>query len=337
MSVGIDMGSKTVKIVDLVPEGNSWRLKSSGILGYTGNMPEEAKDDKELVPLADAIRKLHKEAKVSSKEVCIAIPEVHVYCRTVKFPLLTDSEITSAVRWEAEQYIPIPVKEAVIQHKIVERREDVVPGRVSVLLIAASKALIQKYVKVIEMAGLAVKSVETQSLALVRSLSPENMTAMITDLGARSTNIAISKQGELIFSRSISVGGEAFTRAISQFFGIEAMQAEEYKRTYGMSASKLQGRVKQALEPVFVSVADEIKKAIHYYQSEEDGEAPKSIILSGGTSALPEASLALTKFLGMEVIIGNPFSKVVLDPSVVKSVSGFAPFYSIAVGLAMHE
>ncbi|MCX7928280.1 MAG: pilus assembly protein PilM, partial [Patescibacteria group bacterium] len=150
MSVGIDIGSKTVKIVDLVPEGNSWRLKSSGILGYTGNMPEEAKDDKELVPLADAIRKLHKEAKVSSKEVCIAIPEVHVYCKTIKFPLLTDSEVTSAVRWEAEQYVPIPVKDAVIQHKIIERREDVVPGRVVVLLVAVPRALVQKYVKVVE-------------------------------------------------------------------------------------------------------------------------------------------------------------------------------------------
>lgn len=337
MSVGIDIGSKTVKIVDLVREGSSWKLQSSGILGYTGKMPEEANDEKELVPLADAIRKLHKESKVSSKEVCIALPEVHVYCRTVKFPLLTDSEITSAVRWEAEQYIPIPVKDAVIQHKVIERREDVVPGRVVVLLVAAPKVLVQKYVKVIEMAGLTVKLVETELLALVRSLAPDNMTTMITDLGARSTDIAISKQGNLVFSRSIPTGGEAFTRAVSQFFGIEAMQAEEYKRTYGMSTSKLQGRVKQALEPVFVSIADEMKKAIHYYQAEENGEIPKSIILSGGTSALPEVSLAITKLLGMEVIAGNPFTKVVLDPSVVKSVSGFAPFYSIAVGLAMND
>lgn len=260
MSVGIDIGSKTVKIVDLVREGSSWKLRSSGILGYTGKMPEEASDEKELVPLADAIRKLHKESKASSKEVCIALPEVHVYCKTVKFPLLTDSEITSAVRWEAEQYIPIPVKDAVIRHRIIERREDVVPGRVVVLLVAAPKLLVQKYTKVIEMAGLTVKLVETELLALVRSLAPDNITTMITDLGARSTDLAISKQGNLIFSRSIPVGGEAFTRAISQFFGIEAMQAEEYKRTYGMSASKLQGRVRQALEPVFASIADEMKK-----------------------------------------------------------------------------
>ncbi|MCX7928279.1 MAG: pilus assembly protein PilM, partial [Patescibacteria group bacterium] len=174
-------------------------------------------------------------------------------------------------------------------------------------------------------------------LALVRSLAPDDITSMIVDLGAKSTNIAISKQGELVFSRSISVGGEAFTRAISKFFGIEAMQAEEYKRTYGMSSNKLQGRVRQALEPVFSSVADEIKKSIYYYQSEENGEIPKSVIISGGTSALPEVSLSLTKLLGVEVVSGNPFSKVILDSSVIKSISGFAPFYSIAVGLAMND
>jgi type IV pilus assembly protein PilM len=337
MNLGLDIGSKTVKLVELSKVGTGWKLRSSGILGYNGKLPEESHDDKEMVPLADAIRKLHKEGKFTSRDVAIALPEVQSYCRTIKFPMLTDAEITSAVRWEAEQYIPIPAKDAVIQHQIIERREDVVPPRVVVLLVAANKAIVSKYVKVVEMAGLNVVHIETELLSLVRSLAPDNTTTMITDLGARSTNIAIAKNGKLLFSRSIPVGGEAFTRAVSQFFGIEAVQAEEYKRTYGMSANKLEGRVKQALDPVFSSVSDEMKKAIHYYQAEENGEAPRSVVLSGGTAGLPEVASVMTKLLGIEVVIGNPFSKVTVDPTLVKSLSGFSPFYSIAVGLAMSE
>src|SRR3989344_2830549 len=104
MSLGLDIGSKTIKLVELAKEGNSYRLKASGIVGYKGMTLAAAKDDKELVPLAEAIKKLYKEAKVGTREVAIALPEPQVFTRTIRFPLLTDSEIASAVKWEAEQY-----------------------------------------------------------------------------------------------------------------------------------------------------------------------------------------------------------------------------------------
>ena len=124
MSVGLDIGSKTIKIVELSKEKDRFRLKASGIVGYTGKTPEQVKDDKEMVPLAEAIKKLYKEAKISSRDTAIALPEPQVFTRTIKFPTLTDSEIASAVKWEAEQYIPIPVNDAIVQHQIIERRED---------------------------------------------------------------------------------------------------------------------------------------------------------------------------------------------------------------------
>ena len=82
-------------------------------------------------------------------------------------------------------------------------------------------------------------------------------------------------------------------------------------------------------------VADEMKKAIHYYQSEGEGESPKTLILSGGTSSMPNVIGVMTGLTGMEVIVGNPFSKVQIDPQAAKALTGFAPMYAIAVGLAM--
>lgn len=335
--IGLDIGSKTVKIVELDSDGGKFRLKASGIVGHAGNTPENLKEDKEFAKLAEVVKKLHKEAKIGSSEVVIALPEAQVYSRTIKFPLLNDAEIASAVKWEAEQYIPIPINEAIVQHQVIERREDASPAQVIVLLVAAPKALVEKYSKVVEMAGLTLVAVETELIALIRSLAPSDQTVLLVDFGANSTDIAISKNAHLVFSRSIPTAGQAFTRAVAQALGVEEIQAEEYKKTYGLSESQLEGKVKKTLTPVFRMVSDEMKKAVQYYQSEDKGNSPKSAILSGGSAGMPEAASTLTKLLGLEVVVGNPFSNVDVDPQAVKSLAGFAPLYSIAVGLAMKQ
>lgn len=335
MSIGLDIGSKTVKIVELTHEGKTFKLRGSGVIGYSGKAIEHIEDPKELTGLSEAIRKLHKEAKISSKEVIIALPEPQVFTRTIKFPLLTDQEIAAAVKWEAEQYIPIPVNEAIIQHQVLERREKSIPPEVVVLLIAAPRKLVEKYVKVVQMAGLTVTAVETELVSLVRALAPVDKVVLLADFGARSTDLAIAKNGLLSFSRSIPTAGEAFTRAVAQSLGIEYKQAEQYKKTYGLSGKQLEGKVRGALDPVIRMVTDEIKKAIHFYQTEERGEMPVSVILSGGTAGMPEVISALTKILGLEVVIGNAFGKVSVEPQAAKSLAPYAPLYAIAVGLAL--
>lgn len=337
MSVGLDIGSKTIKIVELSKEGTNWRLKASGIVGYKGTAPDQAKDEKEMLSLVDAIKKLHKEAKIGSKDVSIALAESSVYTRVVKFPLLTESEIASAVRWEAEQYIPIPITEAVIQHQILGKHEEQVPPSVDVLLVAAPRIIVERYVRAVEMAGLNLATIETGLISLSRSLGIDGQTILIADLGARSTDIAIIKNSTLVFSRAFPTGGDAFTRAVAQFLGIDQVQAEEYKRTYGLSANQLEGKVRQSLEPVFRLVGDELKKGIHYYQAEAKGDQIRSVILSGGAAGMPDITAFLTQYLGLEVIIGNPFAKVDVDPEAVKSLTGYAPYYSVSVGLAMRE
>ncbi len=338
MSVGLDIGSKTIKIVELTREGAKHRLRAAGIVGYKGVSPEYLKDEREFANLAEIIKKLHKEAKIFSKDVVVALPESQVFTRVVSFPFLTDAEISSAVKWEAEQYIPIPASEAVIQYQILEKREDTTPPKVSILLIAVQKGIVEKYAKVVDMAGLSLAVVETELMALVRALSQEGEgTSMVIDFGARSTNIAIAENGLLAFSRSIPTAGEAFTRAVSQSLGVEETQAEEYKRAYGLSSRQLEGKIRGALDPIFRIVVDEMKKSIHYYQAEGRGESPKIIVLAGGSAGMPEATVDLAKNMGVEVVVGNPFSKVEVDPETYKALSGYIPLYGVAVGLALRE
>jgi len=185
------------------------------------------------------------------------------------------------------------------------------------------------------MAGLTVTAVETELVSLVRALAPVDKVVLLVDFGARSTDLAIAKNGLLSFSRSIPTAGEAFTRAVAQSLGIEYQQAEQYKKTYGLSGKQLEGKIRGALDPVIRIVTDEIKKAIHFYQTEEKGEMPVSVILSGGTAGMPEVISALTKLLGLEVVIGNAFGKVSVEPQAAKSLAPYAPLYAIAVGLAL--
>lgn len=335
MSVGLDIGSKTIKMVELAKDSHGYRLNASGVIAHKFVTPDLVENDKQLVPLADSIRNLRKEAKISSRDVAISLPESQVFTRTIRFPLLNDAEVASAVKWEAEQYIPIPIEEALVQHQIIERRENSSPPQVVVLLVAVARKLVEKYARLVELSGMNLVVVETELMAMSRSLAPEGKTVLIVDLGAKSTDIAVVKNKSLVFSRSIPTAGDAFSRAVSQALGVDEVQAEEYKRTYGMSTKQLEGKIKAALDPILMLVSNEIKKAIQYYQSEENGESPASVILSGGGAGMPEIASGLAKMVGMEVSVGNPFANCTVDPQAMKELIGYAPFYSVAVGLAM--
>lgn len=338
MSIGLDIGSKTVKIVELGRDGSKFTLKSAAVVGYSGidlsTLSQDQGSARELSDLAEVIKKLAHDAKISSKNIAISLPETQVFTRVMKFPLLNDQEIASAVKWEAEEYIPIPVKDAIIEHQILERIEVGNPPQVLVLLIAVLRSLVERYVKVVNMAGFNVIGVDTELMAAVRSTAPVDKTALVIDFGAQSTDIAIAKGEQLFFSRSIPTAGEAFTRAVGQSMGISLDQAEQYKRTYGLS-EQLEGKVNKALSPIFKVVAEEIKKALYYYQLEVKADPATVVLLCGGTSGLPGASASLAKLLGLEVAIANPFSKIVISPESAQSLANFAPLYCVAVGLAM--
>jgi type IV pilus assembly protein PilM len=217
----------------------------------------------------------------------------------------------------------------------LERREIGNPPQVLVLVVAAIKTMVEKYVSVVTNAGLRVVGVETELLSLARSLGGIGKTVMLLDFGALSTDIAITKEGQLFFSRSIPTAGEAFTRAVAQGLGITPQQAEEYKKTYGFTPNQLEDKVSMSLRPILKGVVDEMKKSVHFYQMDMHGESPNVIVVSGGSAGLPGVSGELAKLLGLEVIVANPFQNVIIDPQAAATLSNYAPLYSVAVGLAM--
>lgn len=335
MGVGIDIGSKTIKVVELSGSGGKYQLRGAGAVGYQGISIDQNTQEQDLTVVATTLRKLFKDVRIHSKNVNLALPESQVFTRVLKFPLLNDEEVANAVKYEVEDYIPIPIAEAVVEHQIIERVEKGNPPKVLVLLTATTRALVEKYVQAASMAGLSVDSVETSLIASIRSVAPTDRNSVVVEVGARSTEIAVSRAGQLYFTRSIPTAGEAFTRAIAQAFNIPAPQAEQYKQTYGFDAQQLEGRVRMAMQPVLSIITEEIKKTIHYYQAETHGEPPNSLILAGASASVPNILQVMSEAINVEVALANPFKNIQMDDATSRSMTPYAHLYTVASGLAM--
>jgi len=333
---GLDIGSYSIKAVQLRKIQDKYQLVALGSAPSTSKgLASEAESD--LTALAENIKKLHQEARVTTKNVISALPEDQVFTRVITLPKLSEEELTSALKWETEQYVPIPLSEVTLAHQVIGETTQDTRQKTEVLLVAAPNRLIDKLLKVLKTAGLNPVSLETEILAMSRSLvAPDSEATLLVDLGARATDIAIVEKGQVVFTRSISTAGEALTRAVAGALGLEAGQAEEYKKAYGVDPGKLEGKVSQAIEPILEVIVKEMEQAIQFYQQEKE-KTVKRIVLTGGTAILPEVITLLAKKLTFETQIGDPFSRVVEDSLLAKMPKNDLPFYAVAVGLAMKE
>ena len=334
---GLDIGTHSIKMVQLRRKANQFQLVALGsALSTTKGLLSEAESD--LINLAEAIRKLHQETKIKTKNVVAALPQDKVYTRIITVPKLSEEELDSALKWEAEQFVPIPLDEATLTHQIVGQVKEDSKEKTRVLLVAAPNRLIEKLVKVIKTAELNPVSLETEIFSMARSLVvPDSSPAMIVDLGAAATDLAVIENDQVIFVYSIATAGEALTRAAAAGLGLEMSRAEAYKKAYGVDPKKLEGKVAQTIGPLVEKIAVEMSKAIQYYQSTGGSQKINRIILTGGTAGLPEVASLLANKLNLEIQLGDPFIRVVKDELQAKIPTSQAFLYSVAVGLAMKE
>ncbi|MGA2968134.1 MAG: type IV pilus assembly protein PilM, partial [Candidatus Levyibacteriota bacterium] len=257
-----------------------------------------------------------------------------------EMPFLSDKELASAIYWEAEQYIPVPLTNITLVWNVLKRPQAALSGeKMEVLMVGAPTMLINKYQKIIQMAGLQINAMETEILATIRPLAlGQNFpTSLVVNIGAISTSFAIVRSGTMVFTYSMPIGGVAINRAIAMDFGLTAQQAEEYKRVYGISGKTLGGKIGKATEPILNSILGEIKKSIAFYAQKYKDESPiRQIILSGGTAKLPGIELFFVNNAGIETAIANPW-KILASQQLPKTILDNGSDYTIAVGLAMKD
>lgn len=336
---GLDIGTSTVKAVWLTPGKNGYGLKSAAMIPAPakGMLSESLMD---LEEMSDVIKKLVSSAKIGTSLVNIALPENQVYTKIIDMPVLSEKELASAIRWEAEQYIPVPVDTVTLDWKILRKPTTPAQGdKMQILLVGAPTQLLKKYEQVINGAGLTVGAAETEILSVIRAVVIGNNfpISMIVHIGALSTSLAIVKEGVIEFTYHIPVGGAALSRAIATDFGLSVPQAEEYKKTYGMSQNTLGGKIGEAAKPIFMAIVAEIKKALAFYTEKYQGQSiVQQIVLSGGTAKLPQIDLFFAQNCEIETAIVNPW-KSLATQEVSKEILEDASDYTIAMGLAMRD
>jgi len=336
-AVGLDIGSSSIKLVVLSGNAKKPKLEAFGLaINPVGNLNFETENSR--VAVAETIKKLFQDTGVKNKKVVVALPESKIFTRVIEIPVLSEAELASAIAWEAEQYIPVPVANVQLDYRIIHRPATAGENsKMKVFLVAAPLKVVETYVSVLELAAVEPEALETETLGLTRSLvQSSDEVVMIINLGLDSTDICIAKNQLIMFSRTLSTGGSALSRVLANELGLEFNQAEQYKRTYGLDAGQLQGRVRNSLLTVFSTLVVEVKKALHFYSSKSE-EKVRRVILSGGGAYLPEITSEFAKSLGLEVVVGNPFMGIEMAQSQVQRIGKIHAVFSVAMGLAKRD
>lgn len=332
---GLDIGSQKIKIVQLRKRDNQFQLLSFGYASspVRGLLSESESD---LNSLAEVVKKLYQETRIATKNVVVALPQDQVFTRVITLPKLSEEELESALKWEAEQYVPFPLEEVTLAHQIIGQTTTDSQEKTEVILVAAPNHLIGKLTRVLKIASLNPISLEIEIFAIARSLvPPDSQTILLADLGATATDLAIVENGQVVFVNSVPTAGEALTRAVAKELGLQAGQAEAYKKAYGVDAQQLEGKIKAAIGPVLEVIVKEMEKTIQYYQASRPGKMVNGIILSGGTASLPEVCTLFANKLNLEIQLGNPFSRIIKDKMVAQIPAADIFLYTVAIGLAM--
>jgi type IV pilus assembly protein PilM len=351
--VGLDIGSHSIKLVEIEDTKKGRILKNFGIIG----LPQEAIVEgtiKEIGIVSSAIKTLYKNLKVKNKNVVTSISGYSVIVKKISIPKKDEAELETSIQDEAEQYIPFDINDVNLDYEVLtllaasekkgeEESEKGDKGIMDVMLVAAKKDIVEDYVSLLHLTGLSPAILDVDAFALQNAfeLCTGNVSGCyaIVNVGAEELGINAIKDGISIFTRDSSYGGYQINEAIMSKFDVPYDEAEKIK----LGGGKLETKERGMLEEVFTSVVsgwvNEIKRALDFLATTYPDQAIEKIYISGGSCRIP----GFQKYLEMETDIPveelNPFanlqiSEKVFDP---KYLSYMAPQAAVAVGLALRS
>lgn len=337
-STGIDIGSSSIKVVILGRGSKAPKLISAGsVPSPQPGLLSEA--DLDLEAVAKSIRGLLESVKAPSSSAVVALPESKIFTRVISdLPFLTDDELASAIRYSAEEFVPLPSDQVNLYWQVISRSKP--QNRTEVFVVASPKNTVNKYLKVLNLAKIKPQAIETELIAATRALvgnNPFAPTTLIIQWGSKSTDFAVVSKGIILLTRSIATGGLALTRAISQYLNFEMPQAEEYKKTYGLMADQLGGKIYQVLKPLVDIVIAEAGRVMQSFVAKNPQNPIKRIVLTGGGAKLPGIVVYFANNLALEVQEADPWAYIEKDPSLQAKLAAEASNYTVAVGLALRE
>lgn len=345
--VGIDIGTSSIKIVELLKWGERTKLENYGEIRAETLFKKPFRTFKkntlsvETRDIARAILAVLNEANIKAKDASFSIPDFSSFFTWFDLPPMSKDEVPEAVRYTARQHIPMPLSEVTLDWQIIKGQvsEDA-KDPFKILLVAVPNEIINQYQEIASFSQLELRTMEAEVFALARATVKDNREPIIlVDIGSQSTTVNIIDKGILKRSHSFDTSGNELTAVLSKGLGVDYKKAHYLKKKYGISASidqkeEIAGKVKDILLPLIDLIQKEIDKiSQNFYRSE--GKEIKKVIIAGGVALLPGLTQYFSQNLKKQVEVANPFSDIFYPPILEKNIKKMGPSYSIAIGTAL--
>jgi type IV pilus assembly protein PilM len=341
---GLDIGLGSIKAVQLKRSGGG----KISLVGYALTTVPEGVIKEGVVSepdqLAEAIKTMLRTIKhghIEAEVVNIALPESRIFTRLITLPKLKGKDQREAIRYEADQSIPVPFDDLYVDWRSIGEYKDGKEDRVDILLAAAPKLLVQSYLDLLKKLNFTPRAFEVELESITRSMIHSHSShghkgpVLVVDIGTETTDVTVFAARALRLTGSAPIGGQNFTESIASALAISPQQAEETKVKYGMGDTGLPLKISKSIEPTLETIISEIKRIIRFYEDRATkGVQIETVILSGGSSALGGLKEHFARKLELPVEIANPWAGI--DTETLKPISRVAaPIYTTAVGLAL--
>lgn len=337
-AVGLDIGSHSVKVVELVRSGKTLKLARFAIQELTPGTVvdgEIVNRDHVNASIRDAIRN----SGIKPKAVYSAVSGRSVIVRRIPMEKMSEEEARQAIHWEAEQHIPFRIDEVSIDFKIIN--PEMAPGQMEVLLVAAKKEAVDLHRGLLQGAGIRPAAVELEQFALQRAFefsynpAPDECVTIL-NIGSEVTNMVVVKGGLPSFNRDLSIGGSRFIEALQRSMGLDFENAEKVLRGE-LPEGVSQDEVRSALGYVIEELSTSVRRSFISFQASGESTRIDRMYISGGCSLVPGLASTLSEQHGLPVEPLQPLQNLSVDSSVIPEDdrTSLGALLAVCIGLAL--
>lgn len=335
--IGVDVGSSSIKLVQLRESKGTYQLLNIGIMP----LPPEAIVDNSLMDsssISGVIKNLVASLGIKVKDVACSISGNSVIIRKILLPAMPAEELEDQISWEAEQYIPFDIKDVNMDFQILSP-DSIDPSKMNVLLVASKKEIINDYVSLFNDAGMLLSVMDVDSFAVQNAFElnhesrPDEILALI-NIGASVMNINIVNDGITLFTRDVQMGGNLYTEEIQKQLGMNGEEAEAGKMLVAESNNR---GLMDVITKVNETITQEINRSLDFYNSTASDDRITGILVSGGCSKVYNLVETISAKIGLPVTAIDPFARLHynekdFDPEYLREIG---PLMVVPVGLAI--